>query len=140
MVWRPVVVLGALVGLLGVRPESRACPDCSDPDLPKDCSIETANLSGYKTCRHICYREQDECGVIEETSGSGRLDRSPYCKSMEVCKWHSGAREHEDKYEEATECCTDFGVQPKYPPQYLSQCKDKTQVDFVIEANGCGTR
>lgn len=78
--------------------------------------------------------------MIEEHRADGKLDRSPYCKAIDTCTWYSGARTYEDRYEPRTQCCTDYGIEPKFPMSRPARCKDKTQATSVIEANGCGPR
>lgn len=132
------MIAGVIVVVLGARPE--ACPECTDPDYPTDCSIDDQNVSGFKTCKHLCCKADEGCEVKTFMPDSGRADREPYCVSVAYCDWESGARNNHDKYNPDSECCTDYGVEPKYPPRYLDKCQDKTQADGVIEANGCGTR
>ncbi|MEZ5102330.1 MAG: hypothetical protein R3C15_21520 [Thermoleophilia bacterium] len=77
-------------------------------------------------CKGVCCKKGEECirGVCK-----------PYCEN-------ETARGASRVYDPATQCCTEYGIEPKYPIRYFERCR-KTRVPregYVPEANGCGPK
>ena len=77
-------------------------------------------------CKGVCCAKDEECddGV---------------CKA--ICKTETDRRASR-LYNRETQCCTEFGIERKYPIRYYARC-EKTRVPrkgYVPEANGCGAK
>ena len=77
-------------------------------------------------CDEVCCKKGEECI---------RGECKPYCEK-------ESARGASRVYDPKTQCCTDYGIEPKYPIRIFERCR-KTRVpkpDYKPTANGCGPK
>jgi hypothetical protein len=106
-------------------PEEYEC-QCKAP--PGGAAICVPKCSKGEPCGNSCCKDDEEC-----VTGQDGQTCKPFCKT------------HTDRYtspyyDRATQCCTQHGVQQKYPMGNLEACRPtmKPRPGYTSRPNGCG--
>jgi hypothetical protein len=130
-------VNGLFYGQLCCPPGTK-CGCAPPPNGATLCVDNCQNECGSKCCAtgEFCASENSSL-CCQEGQSLVYVGDEPKCKNE--CK-HEKGRATSPYYNPETECCTESGVQQKYPMQNVGAC-DKTSVprkDYQSKPNGCG--
>ena len=139
------------------RSRSAECGDCSDSPGTTICDCHVKHHPWGTTCFHCCcprnYRclcETEACACTcpgdkecgDDCCGETEIcvhDRLGNPKCLPECKTEKG-RSNSPAYNPETQCCTQYGVQQKYPMGNLEACRPTMvkRQDYQPTPNGCG--